>query len=78
VQEGQVLLFYTDGSKKENKNTASICQVGVEQRILHTINFNLGPYVKIMDAELFAIYKALQHVEAKYTRNKEVWIFVDS
>jgi ribonuclease HI len=72
------LLFYTDRSKKGNKNVASICQVGAGQRILHATNFNLGLYIEIMDAELFAIYKALQHVEAKCIRNKEVWIFVDS
>jgi hypothetical protein len=52
--------------------------IGVGQKVLYAINFNLGPHVEIMDAELFAIYKALQHIKTKDFRDRDIYIFVDS
>jgi ribonuclease HI len=31
-----------------------------------------------MDAELFAIYKALQYIKTKDLRDRDIYIFVDS
>ncbi|KAF2836400.1 hypothetical protein M501DRAFT_996572 [Patellaria atrata CBS 101060] len=51
-------------------------------RILFTSNWNLGDSVKIMDAELFAILKALERektqCEKGQSTTKNLWVFVDN
>jgi ribonuclease HI len=75
------LLFYTDGSKKDSQTAAGYCllqleEPGQKQRYTKATNLNLGEHMEIMDAELFAIYKALQSIP--YAEGKQIYIFVDS
>jgi hypothetical protein len=37
--------------------------VGERNRIKYAINWNLGPYMEIIDAELYAVYRALEHLK---------------
>jgi ribonuclease HI len=77
------LLFYTDGSKKDNKTAAAYCLLqqqgqgqGQGQRYTKATNQNLGEYMEIMDAELFAVYKALESIP--YATQEQIYVFIDS
>jgi hypothetical protein len=37
--------------------------MGERNRIKYATNWNLGPYMEIMDAELYAVYRALEHLK---------------
>ena len=58
-----VNIYYTDGSKDNKSNAATVYKIGERNRIKYTTNWNLGPYIEIMDAELYAVYKALEHLK---------------
>ena len=46
--------------------------------IKYATNWNLGPYMEIMDAELYAVYRALEHLKQQRLEEKQVYIFIDS
>jgi ribonuclease HI/exonuclease III len=80
------ILLYTDGSQGEIQNTkqnaAAVCQIGYTNsqiRLQKSCYWNLGSEIEVADAEVFAIYKALQLAvkEADFTIDA-VYIFVDS
>ena len=73
------LVYYTDGSKEGELNAAAFCQIGVNSQILAKDNFNLGNSVEIADCELFAVYKALSHIEQTNNNpGKDAYIYIDS
>ena len=39
---------------------------------------DVGPYMEIMDAELYAVYRALEHLKQQRLEEKQVYIFIDS
>ena len=49
-------MFYTDGSK--DKTCSAAVFYGNDQA-WHTDSWNLGPYLEIIDIELYIIYKVL-------------------
>ena len=73
-----VNIYYIDGSKDNKLNAAAICKIGERNRIIHAINWNLGPYMEIMDAELYAVHRALEHLKQQRLEEKQVYIFIDS
>jgi hypothetical protein len=56
-------IYYTDGSKDSKLSAAAVCKIGERNRIKYATNWNLGPYMEIMDAELYAVYRALEHLK---------------
>jgi ribonuclease HI len=80
------LLFYTDGSQGviqgTKQNAAAVCQIGYTNsliRLQKCLCWNLGSEIEVADAEVFAIYKALQlAVEMADFTIDTVYIFVDS
>jgi len=71
-------VYYTDGSKDSKSNAAAIYKIGETNRIKYATNWNLGPYIEIMDAELYAVYRALEHLKQQRLKEKQVYIFIDS
>ncbi len=71
-------IYYTDGSKDSKSNAAAICKIGERNRIKYATNWNLGPYMEIMDAELYAVYRALEYLKQQRLEEKQVYIFIDS
>ena len=64
-------MYYIDGSKDNKSNAAAIRKIGERNRIKYATNWNLGPYMEIMDAELYAVYKALEHLkQQRWKRNR--------
>jgi len=49
--------------KKSKLSAAAVCTIGEENRIKYAINWNLGPYIEIIDAELYIVYRALKHLK---------------
>ena len=43
--------------------------------IKYAINWNLGPYMEIIDIELYAVYRALEHLKQKTRREKGVYLY---
>ena len=37
--------------------------MGERNRIKYVINWNLGPYMEIMDVELYTVYRALEYLK---------------
>lgn len=81
------LIFYTDGSQgtyqKALANSWSYCEIGLEGRPRKTASGNLGPYVEVADAELFAIYRVLVDLSRRplaplQQPTQLVFIFIDS
>jgi ribonuclease HI len=76
-------VFYTDGSQgvppgqKNKTNSAAIVQVH-ETRPKAVRTWNLGAYVEVADAELFAIQQALQAAIDGEPHTERVFIFSDS
>ena len=56
-------IYYTDGSKDSKSNAAAVCKIGERNRIKYATYWNLGPYMEIMDVELYAVYRALEHLK---------------
>jgi len=56
-------IYYTDSSKDKKSNAAIIYKIGERNRIKYATNWNLGPYIEIIDAELYTVYKALKHLK---------------
>jgi hypothetical protein len=56
-------IYYTDGSKDNKLSVAAVCKIGERNRIKYAINWNLGPYIEIIDVELYAVYRALEHLK---------------
>jgi hypothetical protein len=54
------ILLYTDGSKRGEDVAAGYCQISVQDRYTVAKNISLGKKLEIMDAELAAVYEALQ------------------
>src|SRR6266702_833268 len=71
-------IYYTDGSKDSKSSAAAVCKIGERNRIKYATNWNLGPYMEIMDAELYAVYRALEHLKQQRLEEKQVYIFIDS
>ena len=71
-------IYYTNGSKDSKLNTTIICKIGEKNRIKYATNWNLGPYMEIIDAELYAVYRALEHLKQQRLEEKQVYIFIDS
>ena len=71
-------IYYTDGSKDGKSSTAAVCKIGERNRIIYATNWNLGPYMEIIDAELYAVYRALEHLKQQRLKEKQVYIFIDS
>src|SRR5215471_1664328 len=74
------LIFYTNGSK-ERTCSAAIFYRERENQAWLTDSWNLGPYLEIMDSELYAIYKALVEANRQAQTNREIknaYIFIDS
>ena len=63
LEWGLVDIYYTDGSKDNKSNAAAICKIGKRNRIKYATNWNLGPYIEIIDAKLYAVYRALEHLK---------------
>src|SRR3954466_698957 len=79
LKENSPLLLYTDGSKKDNQTAAGYCLVRLlNQQAYYTkaAAINLGEHIEIMDAELFAVYKALQAILEAI--REQIYIFIDS
>src|SRR6266478_9710711 len=71
-------IYYTDGSIDSKLSIAAIYKIGERNRIKYTTNWNLGPYMEIIDAELYAVYRALEHLKQQRLKEKQVYIFIDS
>ena len=56
-------------------NAAAICKIGERNRIIYTTNWNLGPYMEIIDTEFYAVYRALEHLKQQKL-NKKFFIFL--
>jgi len=56
-------IYYIDGFKDNKLNVAIVYKIEERNRIKYAINWNLGPYIEIMDIELYAVYKALKHLK---------------
>ena len=52
-----------DGSKDSKLSAAAIYKIGERNRIKYATNWNLGPYMEIIDIELYAVYKALEYLK---------------
>ena len=63
-------IYYTDGSKDNKLNTAAICKIGERNRIKYATNWNLGPYMEIIDTKLYAVYRALEHLKQQRLEEK--------
>ena len=49
---------------KNNKlNVIAIYKIGERNRIKYAINWNLKPYMEIIDVELYTVYKALKYLK---------------
>jgi hypothetical protein len=46
-----------------NQVLAAVCKIGERNRIKYATNWNLGPYMEIIDAELYAVYRALEYLK---------------
>jgi hypothetical protein len=42
---------------------AAVCKIGERNRIKYAINWNLGPYMEIIDVELYTVYRALEYLK---------------
>jgi hypothetical protein len=56
-------IYYIDGSKDSKLNIAAICKIEERNRIKYATNWNLGPYMEIIDVELYTVYRALEHLK---------------
>jgi len=56
-------IYYRDGSKDSKLNIVAIYKIGERNRIKYAINWNLGPYIEIIDVEFYAVYRALEHLK---------------
>jgi hypothetical protein len=56
-------IYYTDGSKDSKLNVVAIYKIGERNRIKYATNWNLGPYMEIINAELYIVYRALEHLK---------------
>src|SRR6266704_1433977 len=71
-------IYYTDGSKDSKSNAAAICKIGERNKIKYATNWNLRPYMEIMDVKLYAVYRALEYLKQQRLEKKQVYIFIDS
>ena len=66
-------IYYTDGSKDSKSNAAAIYKIGERNKIKYATNWNLGIYMEIMDAELYAVYRALEHLkQQRLEKNRSI------
>ncbi len=63
-------IYYIDGSKDNKLNIAAIYKIGERNRIKYAINWNLGPYIEIIDVELYIVYRALEYLKKIKTRRE--------
>lgn len=76
ISTNKIQVFYTDGSKKNDKNAAGACRVA-DNRVLSAKNWFLGTGLEIMDSELVAIQKTLANVTCTGA-TEAIYVFVDS
>jgi hypothetical protein len=72
------ILLYTDGSKMGEEVAAGYCQISVQGRYTQGKNNSLGKKLEIMDAELAAVYQALQDLHDRGLHGEDIHIFIDS
>jgi hypothetical protein len=41
----------------------AVYKIGERDKIKYAINWNLGPYIEIIDVELYVIYRALEYLK---------------
>ena len=56
-------IYYIDSSKDSKINIAAVYKIGERNIIKYATNWNLGPYMEIIDIELYAVYRALEHLK---------------
>ena len=72
------MVFYTDGAK--NSKTIGAAMVRFSNADTKAENWNSGRYIDVIDAELFAIDKAIEFCAKKAYSIKiasDIWIFTD-
>ena len=52
------MLFRSDSKL----NIAAVNKIGERNRIKYATNWNLGPYIEIIDIELYIVYRALEYL----------------
>jgi hypothetical protein len=72
------ILLYTDGSKMGEDVAAGYCQISVQGGYTLTKNISLGKKLEIMDAELAAVYQALQDLYNQGMQGEDIHVFIDS
>jgi ribonuclease HI len=72
------ILLYTDGSKMGEEVAAGYCQISVQGRYTVAKNISLGKKLEIMDAELAAVYQALQNLHNRCLQGGDIHVFIDS
>jgi hypothetical protein len=72
------ILLYTDGSKMGEEVAAGYCQISVQGKYTQTKNISLGKKLEIMNAELAAVYQALQDLHDRGLQGEDTHIFIDS
>ena len=58
-----VNMYYTDGFKDNKLSAAAVCKIEERNKIKYATNWNLKPHMKIIDTELYAVYKALKYLK---------------
>jgi ribonuclease HI len=93
--QAKIAVIYTDGSQgglinpespekqqqQQQTNAAIICRIGPKNTLLTARYWNLGTAIKVADAELIAITKALElavEIREKQEKTTTFYIFVDS
>jgi len=71
-------IYYIDSSKDSKLSIAAVYKIEERNRIKYATNWNLGPYMEIIDAELYAVYRALEYLKQQRLKEKKVYIFIDS
>jgi ribonuclease HI len=71
-------LLYTDGSKMGEEVAAGYRQISVQGRYTRAKNISLGKKLEIMDAELTAVYQALQDLHDRGIQGEDIHVFIDS
>jgi hypothetical protein len=56
-------IYYTDGSKDSKLSIAAVYKIGERNIIKYATNWNLGPYMEIIDVERYAVYRALEYLK---------------
>src|SRR6266481_4227894 len=63
-------IYYIDGSKDSKLSIVAVYKIGERNRIKYATNWNLGPYMEIMDVELYIVYRALEYLKRAFLEEK--------